>query len=717
MKMEILLEPTSNKLMISLTYAGNPVKKILSKLNLSDHRLGHINFKTMNKLVRENLVRGLPSKLFKKDHTCVACQKKKQHKATWNQTNGNAGPKSSKDKVPDDARKKDNAISSSFTTVDPRRERPQRNELESLFGQDKDANGNNTYRMFTPLVEFLNDDFSPFVSFLYLFCPIKSRFPTVSDVVSSYVNLGESIPVNAATLPNVDLLIEPLIHDLEDAADLQDTRIFSGAYDDEVKGAVGDFNNLEPTIIFSLIPITRIHKDHPKEQIIGDLPSAPQTTRMTKTFQEHAMRQCKMSCYSLDCRRFGDWLIYPEASMPLEQNRSIEKKKDERGIVVRNKARLVAQGHTQEEGIDYDEVFVHVARIEAIRLFLAYASFMGFIVYQMDVKSDFLYGIIEEEVYVCQPPSLKIYSSMTRFQVTPKVSHLHAVERIFRYLKGQPKLGLWYPKDSPFDLEAFLECDYAGASLDGKSTTRGCQFLSKRLIYGNFWATARSKTVNDVKQIHATVDGKIVVISKSSVRSDLYFNDEDGITCLSNDKNFVNLALMRVVRVATTTTSLEAEQESGNINKTQSTKTLNESSPQGVGSSSGPRCQDTTLGDAYAQTRFETASKQSHDPPFSKVNTSRSEEDDMEHQDDLTDFIPPTPYDLSLLGGHTPGSDEVRPNITELIAICTQLLKKGSCIGTIKDCSRLGDQKAAKASQNIGKEAKGKKSRDESLQD
>nr|GFA11522.1 putative ribonuclease H-like domain-containing protein [Tanacetum cinerariifolium] len=74
-------------------------------------------------------------------------------------------------------------------------------------------------------------------------------------------------------------------------------------------------------------------------------------------------------------------------------------KKDERGIVVRNKARLVAQGHTQEEGIDYEEFFTPVARIEAIRLFLAYASFMGFMMYQMDVKSAFLYGTIEEEVY------------------------------------------------------------------------------------------------------------------------------------------------------------------------------------------------------------------------------------------------------------------------------------------------------------------------------
>ncbi|GKC13122.1 putative ribonuclease H-like domain-containing protein, partial [Tanacetum coccineum] len=74
-------------------------------------------------------------------------------------------------------------------------------------------------------------------------------------------------------------------------------------------------------------------------------------------------------------------------------------KKDERGVVVRNKARLVAQGHRQEEGIDYDEVFAHVDSIEAIRIFLAFASYMGFIVHQMDVKSAFLYGKIDEEVY------------------------------------------------------------------------------------------------------------------------------------------------------------------------------------------------------------------------------------------------------------------------------------------------------------------------------
>ncbi|GJU62821.1 putative ribonuclease H-like domain-containing protein [Tanacetum coccineum] len=178
-----------------------------------------------------------------------------------------------------------------------------------------------------------------------------------------------------------------------------------------------------------------------------------------------------------------------------------------------NKARLVAQGHRQEEGIDYDEVFAPVARIEAIRLFLAFASFMGF-VYQMDVKSAFLYGTIEEEVYVNQPPGFVDLEFPTRVykvekalyglhqapracfsnvkttstpmethkpllqdiagpdvDVQPKASHMHAVKRIFRYLKGQPTLGLWYPKDSPMDLIAYSNSDYAGASIDRKSTT------------------------------------------------------------------------------------------------------------------------------------------------------------------------------------------------------------------------------------------------------
>ncbi|GKE86390.1 putative ribonuclease H-like domain-containing protein, partial [Tanacetum coccineum] len=108
-------------------------------------------------------------------------------------------------------------------------------------------------------------------------------------------------------------------------------------------------------------------------------------------------------------------------------------KKDERGIMIRNKARLVAQGHRQEEGIDYEEVFTPMARIKAIRLFLAYASFMGFLVYQMDVKSAFLYETIEEEVYVTQPPGFKDHD------------HRDKVYKVVKALYGlhQP-LRAWY---------------------------------------------------------------------------------------------------------------------------------------------------------------------------------------------------------------------------------------------------------------------------------
>ncbi|GKB95721.1 retrovirus-related pol polyprotein from transposon TNT 1-94 [Tanacetum coccineum] len=108
-------------------------------------------------------------------------------------------------------------------------------------------------------------------------------------------------------------------------------------------------------------------------------------------------------------------------------------KKDERGIVIKNKARLVAQGYTQEEGIDYDEVFALIARIEAIRLFLAYASFKDFVVYQMDVKSAFLYGKIEKEVYVCQPP---------RFEDSDFPNRVYKVEKALYGLHQAPRS--WY---------------------------------------------------------------------------------------------------------------------------------------------------------------------------------------------------------------------------------------------------------------------------------
>ncbi|GJT66027.1 putative ribonuclease H-like domain-containing protein [Tanacetum coccineum] len=320
-----------------------------------------------------------------------------------------------------------NTVSSSFTTIDPRRERGQRNEFENVFGQDKDANGNSIYRMFTP----------------------------INAARSSCDNLGGSIPVNVATLPTADLPNDPLMPDLED------TSIFSSAYDDEDVGAEADLNNLETTMNVSPIPTTRIYKDHPKEQIIGDPLSAPQTRRMTKSAQEHAMvsyikRQRRTNHKDYQNCLFAYFLSQIEPKKVTQtltdpswieamQDELLQNKKDERGIVVRNKARLVAQGYTQKEGIDYDEVFAPIARIKAIRLFLAYASFMGFIVYKMDVKSAFLYGTIEEEVYVCQPPG---------FEDPQFPDKVYKVEKALYGLHQSPKA--WTKMSSMGELTFFL---------------------------------------------------------------------------------------------------------------------------------------------------------------------------------------------------------------------------------------------------------------------
>ncbi|PWA84621.1 ribonuclease H-like domain, Reverse transcriptase, RNA-dependent DNA polymerase [Artemisia annua] len=449
-------------------------------------------------------------------------------------------------------------------------------------------------------------------------------------------------------------------------------------------------------------PTSRIHKNHPVDQIIGPSTSGVLTRTKAKGFsQQHNallsfvykqnrmnhkdQQTCLFACFIsqeepkniaqaltqeswveamqeelLQFKLQEVWVLcdLPDGKKVIGTRWVFRVKRDERGNVIKKKARLVAQGYRQEEGVDYDEVFAPVARIEAIRLFLAFASYMKFPVYQMDVKSAFLYGKITEEVYVKQPPGfedpehpnkvykvvkalyglhqaprawyerlstfllqhgyrrgaidktlfikrdkkdimlvqvyvddiifgatkqsmvkefeqlmqkefqmssmgeltfflglqvkqssigifisqdkyvtdilkkfilntikpvttpikssnslgkdedgkpvdVKLYRSMigclmylttsrpdimfavclcARYQVSPKVSHMNAVQRIFGYLKHQPKLGLWYPKESPFHLEAFSDSDYAGDNYDRRSTTGGCQYLGRRLV-------------------------------------------------------------------------------------------------------------------------------------------------------------------------------------------------------------------------------------------
>ncbi|GJU64118.1 putative ribonuclease H-like domain-containing protein [Tanacetum coccineum] len=384
--------------------------------------------------------------------------------------------------------------------------------------------------------------------------------------------------------------------------DISKDGVFSTNSFDAEEGGVADYNNMDPTIDVPSTPTLRIHKIHPQSQIIAKVfERREEPKKVSQALADESWVEA-MQEELLQFKLQEVWVLcdLPEGKRVIGTKWVFRNKRDERGTIIKNKARLVAQGYRQEEGVDYDEVFAPVARIEAIRLFLAFASFMGFIVYQMDVKSAFLYGNITEEV-LCQtasrvfkiqlipkqglqscqalfglhqgPPKsmefkmssmgethfllglqvkqsnggiflsqdkyvkdilnkfdfrtikpastpieahkslgkdedgedvdVHLYRSMigclmyltasrpdimfavclcARFQVTPKVSHLHAVKRIFRYLKHQPKLGLWYPKDSPFHLEAFSDSDYAGDNHDRRSTSGGCQYLGRRLV-------------------------------------------------------------------------------------------------------------------------------------------------------------------------------------------------------------------------------------------
>nr|GEY73246.1 putative ribonuclease H-like domain-containing protein [Tanacetum cinerariifolium] len=226
--------------------------------------------------------------------------------------------------------------------------------------------------------------------------------------------------LNTATPTYADYPNDPLMPDLEDVG------IFDDAYDDRDEG-------MEPKKV---------------TQALDD-------ESCVETMQEELLQFKLLNVWTL--------VDLPPRKRAIGTKWVYRNKRDQRGIVVINKGRL------------------------EIKLFLAYASFMDFTVFQMDVKSSFLYGTIKEEVYVIQPlgfvdPDSQIECTRWKKLYMVFIKLLEPVKRIFRYLKGQPTLGLWYPKDSPLELIAYSDSDYAGASLDKKSTTGGCQFLDSRLI-------------------------------------------------------------------------------------------------------------------------------------------------------------------------------------------------------------------------------------------
>ncbi|GJT24756.1 putative ribonuclease H-like domain-containing protein [Tanacetum coccineum] len=519
-------------------------------------RLGYVNFKNINKLVKGHLVRGLPSKVFVNDHTCVACKKGKQHKASCKAKLERIirkplellhmdlfGPVSvesiNKKRCDNGTEFKNHAMNELCAKKGIKREfsvarTPQQNGVAERKNKTLIEAARTIISFMRPFgypLTILNtlDSLGKFdgksdKGYLLGYSTTSKAFRVYNKRTkrveeNMHIDFLEDQPNVVGTGPNWMFDLDFLTNTMNYIPVSVENQVNVDAVEDVAPAAHETPSESSPKDNDSYSN-TKLKKDHPKDQILGDLKSAGSNKRKySKGF---------FSTTSIEAQNI---------SQHLQDERN---KRDERSIVVKNKARLVAQGFRQEEGIDYDEVFAPVARIEAIRLFLAFASYMGFTVYQMDVKSAFLYGTIEEEVYVHQPPGfvdlahpnkvyknksdimlvqvyvddiifgstkksmctefkdsttpiesnkplvkdedgedvdVHVYISMigslmyltalrpdimfvvcacTRFQVTPKASHLNAVKRIFS--------------------------DYGGASLDRKSTTGGCQFFGRRLI-------------------------------------------------------------------------------------------------------------------------------------------------------------------------------------------------------------------------------------------
>nr|GEU59935.1 copia protein [Tanacetum cinerariifolium] len=235
----------------------------------------------------------------------------------------------------------------------------------------------------------------------------------------------------------------------------------------------------------------------------------------------------------LQFKRIDAWVLVPvlDNISPLTLKCLFKNKHDEEQTVIRNKSRLVMRGYRQEEGIDFEEFFALVARMEAIKIFLAYAAHKSFTMFQMDVKTAFLHGSLKEDVYVCQPKGFidadhpshvyKLKKALYGLKKAPRAwydefstflllnhffmgtvdptlfircfhddilvakpteKHLTEVKRIFCYLRGTVNTGLWYTKDSGFELTGFSDADYAGCKDTFKSTSGGAQFLGEKLV-------------------------------------------------------------------------------------------------------------------------------------------------------------------------------------------------------------------------------------------
>nr|GEX53152.1 hypothetical protein [Tanacetum cinerariifolium] len=368
--------------------------------------------------------------------------------------------------------------------------------------------------------------------------------------------------------------------------------------DENNVGAEADFNNLETSITVSPIPTTRIHKDHPVSQIIGDLSSTTQTRSITRVVKDQDglsqmfnddFHTCMFACFlSQDEPKRVHQALKDPSWIEAMQEELLQFKMQKVWV-------LVDLPHGKR---------AIVARIEAIILFLAYASFMGFMVYQMDVKSAFLYGTIKKEVYVCQPLSFKdldhpdkVVKALYGLHQAPRAcqdKYVAEILRKFRLTEGK-SASTPIDTDNPLlkdpdgeDVDVHTYRSMIGSLMYLTSLRSDIMFACKKqtvvatssteaeyvvaaiccaqvlwiqnqlLDYGQFWNTVAIKQVNDVTRLQALVDKKKLVITEAVIREVLHLDDAEGVDCLPNEEIFTELARIGYEKPSTKLTFYKA---------------------------------------------------------------------------------------------------------------------------------------------------------------
>ncbi|GJR73969.1 putative ribonuclease H-like domain-containing protein [Tanacetum coccineum] len=396
-------------------------KATTDESNKWHRRLGHVNFKNLNKLVKGNLVRGLPSKIFQNDHTYVACQKGKQHKASYEgffswyslQSKAfrvyNSETKRVEENLhitflenkPNVAGKGPNWLFDLDYLTDSMNYQPVRlenqanhagqqeaNQIAALTTDHKRAGPREEEQVFMDDLERLKKQEKEAYDEAEV---LRKKFEIKDD--------SEIPPLEDIYQSSTDGIFTTSSFD-DEGAEIQTQQVHN-------KMQVNTSSGAHAFVSYVQKQKRTNHKDF-HHCLFACFLSQHEPKKISEALEDESwVDAMQEELLQFEIQKVWVLVDLPYGKKAIGTKWVYRNKKDERGVVVRNKARLVAQGHRQEEGIDYDEVFAPVARLEAIRIFLAFASFMGFVVYQMDVKSAFLYGKIDEEVYVSQPPGFQ----------------------------------------------------------------------------------------------------------------------------------------------------------------------------------------------------------------------------------------------------------------------------------------------------------------------